>query len=140
MSDVFDREKRRSIMQTIRLRDSEPEVWVRDFFHSLGYYTVAQPKEILGRPDVYFPDAKIAVFVHGCFWHGHKSCNRGTQRPKTNPEFWAAKVLSNRRRDARVVRRLRADGCHVLIVWQCQIHGRQPPARVVNTVRRLCGY
>lgn len=140
MADTFDCSKRRAIMRTIRLRDSVPEVVVRDFFNGAGYYTVARPNDVEGRPDIYLPDARTAIFVHGCFWHGHTACSRGAQRPKTNPGFWAEKIRRNRRRDARVARHLRAAGHHVLVVWQCEIRRRRPPARVINTVRRLCGY
>lgn len=76
------------------------------------------PRSILGRPDFFFKEANLAVFVHGCFWHG---CGRCGRIPKSNTRFWMAKIGENRRRDARNARRLRRSGIGVVTVWEHEL-------------------
>lgn len=139
MADVFDPQKRRAIMQAIRRAGTthvgtRPEIAVARFFEGIGYRPLREPSELTGRPDLYFPRVSLVVFVHGCFWHGHDGCRKGTQRPKSNVSFWTEKILRNRRRDARVARRLRDEGYHVYVIWECQLRHGRPPVRVVNAV------
>ena len=77
-------------------------------------------KRLPGRPDIVLPKYRTAIFVHGCFWHGHKDCKNYTV-PKTNTEFWVAKVARNQERDQEVWRKLEAKGWNVIIVWECQL-------------------
>lgn len=74
---------------------------------------------IPGKPDIVIVGQRKVVFVHGCFWHGHKGCPRAS-RPQTNRTFWERKISGNMKRDARLMRKLRKDGWRVLVVWQCQ--------------------
>lgn len=82
---------------------------------------------VAGKPDFAWPRVKVALFVDGCFWHGCPRCDRPS---KSNTEFWRAKIVSNRRRDARVARRLRKDGWSVLRVWECRIGERRTLSRI----------
>jgi DNA mismatch endonuclease (patch repair protein) len=118
---------------------TKPEIVVASYFQEVGCAGVREPPDVEGKPDLYFPVVKLAIFVHGCFWHGHETCRKGRQRPKTNAQFWEAKIQRNRRRDARITRRLRAAGVHVYVVWECQLREGRPPARVINAVRRAHG-
>lgn len=136
MPDVFDPAKRRLIMQSVKRERTAPEELASSLFVAAGHTPVRQPEWLDGRPDLFFPEAGVVVFVHGCFWHGHDGCRKGRQKPKSNVEFWANKILKNRRRDARVARRLRGMGYHVYTIWECQLRRRVPPTRVVNALRR----
>lgn len=93
---------------------------------------VAHPRDVVGRPDFYFPRLRLAVFVDGCFWHGCPTCDRNL--PKTRPEFWRTKLGANRARDARVTRELRATGQHVLRIWE---HELRDEPRWTRRLRRM---
>jgi len=119
MTDVFTPEKRSEVMSRVRGRDTKPEKLVRSLIHRMGYRFRLHVGELPGRPDVVLPRHRKVVFVHGCFWHGHPSCKRAA-RPKSNREFWRAKIEANRKRDGRNIARLRELGWRVLVVWECQ--------------------
>lgn len=95
---------------------------------------VTHPKDILGRPDIYFPDLRLAVFVDGCFWHGCPACKRNL--PSTRAEFWAAKIAGNRRRDAMVTRVLRANGVVVTRVREHSLRGQRWQASLLGVFTR----
>lgn len=82
---------------------------------------VKHPSDVPGRPDFYFAECRLAVFVDGCFWHACPRCGRRT--PETRKGFWAAKIDENRRRDERTRRGLRRDGFHVMRVWEHEVSG-----------------
>ncbi len=112
--------KRRSeIMRSIRGANTTPELRVRKLIHSLGYRYRLYVKELPGKPDLYFPRLRKAIFIHGCFWHQH-DCKRG-RLPSTNIEFWRKKLEKNRDRDKRDTDLLINLGVDVLIIWQCEI-------------------
>lgn len=117
MADKLSPEGRSALMSRIRAKDTQPEMAVRRLLHALGYRYVLHDKRLPGKPDLVFPGRRKVIFVHGCFWHGH-SCGRGF-RPSSNAAFWAAKIDSNRSRDRRNVRAIRAQGWRVFIVWEC---------------------
>src|ERR1700735_2034876 len=91
--------KRRAIMRAIKSKNTFPEMQVRRFVHGLGYRFRLHRKDLPGTPDLVFPRLKCAIFVHGCFWHGH-GCLRGARVPKTNTKYWTAKIERNIARDA----------------------------------------
>lgn len=109
---------RSKIMAAVRSKDTTPELRVRRALHALGYRFSLHSARLPGKPDLVLRKFRTAIFIHGCFWHGH-GCRKG-RRPKTNRSFWTAKVETNRRRDRRVRNRLRKDGWRVITVWQCQ--------------------
>lgn len=111
--------KRSALMARVRTQHSEPEIVVRRVAHALGYRFRLHRRNLPGTPDLVFPGAKRAIFVHGCFWHRHKGCVR-TTTPKTRAAFWAEKFAANVRRDARTLRQLKSAGWSVLVVWECQ--------------------
>ncbi|MBI3437666.1 MAG: DNA mismatch endonuclease Vsr [Proteobacteria bacterium] len=119
-ADVFDSEKRSAVMRAVRSFDTAPERVVRAAVRALGYgrrYRLSS--KLPGKPDLVFGSLHKAVFVHGCFWHGH-DCARGARQPKDNAAYWRAKIERNRTRDARVLKELKAGRWKTLIVWECE--------------------
>lgn len=106
-------------MQSVRTRDTGPELTVRKLLSTLGYRYRLHAQKLPGRPDIVFPGRKRAIFVHGCFWHSH-GCKKG-KVPKSRLDYWEPKLRTNKQRDAAQVRALRSLGWSVLVVWQCQI-------------------
>ncbi|MBI4804053.1 MAG: DNA mismatch endonuclease Vsr [Desulfovibrio sp.] len=116
--DIFSKEKRSEIMSRIRSKDTAPEKAVRSLLHSLGYRFRLHQRNLPGIPDLVFRKYKLAVFVHGCFWHGHK-CKAGTKQVKTNTEYWTNKIRSNIERDSNNIALLSQLGWKVVVVWEC---------------------
>jgi DNA mismatch endonuclease (patch repair protein) len=110
---------RSHLMSRIRRADTKPELVVRSALHQLGYRFRTQLKGVPGRPDVAFPARRIAIFVHGCFWHQHPGC-RHARVPATRTEFWHAKFRRNRERDARLQAQAEAMGWRALVIWECE--------------------
>ena len=119
MTDIVDRQRRSEMMAGIRRRDTAPEMAVRRIAHRMGLRFRLQRKDLPGRPDLVLPKHRLAVFVHGCFWHRHEGC-RYASTPKSRVAFWTEKFESNVARDARQEAALRALGWRVLIIWQCE--------------------
>jgi len=136
MTDIFSREKRRAIMQAVRRRGTKPEQVVARGLRRLGTRFRRHAHRLPGCPDFYIPEANAALFVHGCFWHGHGACRKGRERPKSNAPYWAAKIERNKRRDRRVTRRLRANGLAVYVVWECEMRSGGMPARIATLLRK----
>ncbi|MFC5306627.1 very short patch repair endonuclease [Azospirillum picis] len=119
MVDILSREKRSALMASVRTVGTVPEMRVRKVAHSCGLRYRIAPRGVLGRPDLSFSRARIAVFVHGCFWHGHKGC-RKAKLPSTNSEFWKAKIQSNQMRDAETQSHLIESGWQHIVIWECE--------------------
>lgn len=111
-------------MSRIRGKDTKPEILVRRGLHARGLRFRLQDRKLPGRPDIVLPRYGVAVMVNGCFWHGHKGCRYAT-RPKSNVEFWEAKIARNRHRDEVTAAHLEALGWHVITVWECELRGGQ---------------
>lgn len=105
-------------MSRIGSRHTAPEMIVRRLLHSMGYRYRLHAKRLPGKPDIVFPSARKAIFVHGCFWHAHR-CKFG-QPPKSHLDFWEEKFRYNRQRDERNRTALESEGWKVLTVWQCE--------------------
>jgi DNA mismatch endonuclease (patch repair protein) len=120
MTDVFPPTKRSQIMSSVRPYDTQPELLVRSMVHRMGYRFRIHKQGLPGNPDIVLPKHKKVIFVHGCFWHGHRECSR-SKRPGTHQAFWGKKLDSNMARDKRQLRELRKIGWDVLVVWQCQL-------------------
>ena len=123
-------------MQSIRTKDTRPERVAEDLLCGLGLAYNKNDASLPGTPDFYFPTANVAVFVHGCFWHGHEGCRKGTKRPRTNTKFWCEKIEENKRRDRRKARQLRRSGVSVYTVWECDLKRRQIPLRLVSRLEK----
>lgn len=113
-------EQRFKCMSHNRAKNTGPELSLRYALWRQGFRYRINDKRLPGRPDIVLPKYRTAIFVHGCFWHGHNGCKNYTV-PKTNTEFWVAKVARNQERDQEVWRKLEAKGWCVIIVWECQL-------------------
>ena len=107
-------------MRAIRSRDTGPELLVRRIARAIAPGYRLHRKDIPGRPDLAWIGRKRAVFVHGCFWHGH-DCKHGSRVPKQNRDFWVAKIAGNRARDARSLAALEERGWRALVIWECEL-------------------
>lgn len=106
-------------MQSVKQKDTGPEQAVRRALFAAGYRYRLHRRDLPGSPDIVFPSRRKAIFVHGCFWHGH-GCAKG-RLPKSKTEYWGPKIEANRARDERNARDLKALGWDVLAVWQCEL-------------------
>ncbi len=132
MSDNHTAAQRHRNMVAIRSASTTPELKLRHSLWHLGFRYRINDKRLPGKPDVVLPKYRSVVFVHGCFWHGHEGC-RDVSIPKTNTEFWLAKIRRNQQRDQEVWRKLEAKGWFVIIVWECQLK----KAVLENTIKRV---
>lgn len=122
MADPISKERRSALMKRVKQKHTAPELVVRKALHKRGLrYKIGDPK-LPGRPDLSFPCYGAAVFVHGCFWHGHH-CRAG-RLPTTNTIFWVPKIEANRKRDIRKEEALRKLGWRVFTVWQCELKAK----------------
>ena len=132
MTDVYPPAKRSAVMRRVKGKDTAPELRVRRLIWSLGGRYRLNAKDLPGKPDIVLPRRKLAVFVHGCFWHGH-DCARGARVPKANRDYWLGKVGRNRERDIASKVALEAKGWRVETVWECELKdGPTLEARVRN--------
>ena len=120
MVDQLSPTARSENMRKVRNRDTAPELRVRRLLHSAGYRFRLQRRDLPGTPDLYLPRYRLAIFVHGCFWHGHAGCRRA-RLPTTRPEFWAAKIERNKQRDAAALQGLEAANIQTLTLWACEL-------------------
>lgn len=105
-------------MASVGGKNTRPEIVVRRIVHRLGYRFRLHVRDLPGNPDIVLPRHRKAIFVHGCFWHGHRGCRRAA-RPTTNIEFWNKKLDENIGRDKRFRRELEALGWRTLVIWEC---------------------
>jgi DNA mismatch endonuclease (patch repair protein) len=121
--DTLTPAQRSEIMGRVRATNTRPELAVRRLLHRMGYRFRLHRADLPGKPDIVLPRYRIAIFVHGCFWHGHR-CRRG-RRPTSNTAFWSRKLDANMRRDLAVRRALRRLGWRPIAIWECSIrsHG-----------------
>jgi DNA mismatch endonuclease (patch repair protein) len=134
LTDVYDKEKRSAVMARVKSKDTSPEKAVRRILTRLGVRYRLHRKDLPGNPDIVMPGRKLAVFVHGCFWHGH-DCARGSRVPKANRDYWLAKVGRNKARDEKAQEALRADGWTVETIWECEL--KDEPGLTARLARRL---
>lgn len=120
MADIFTKRRRSEIMARIRFKDTTPEIALRRDLFGRGFRFRKNYKVAGVSTDIAFPGLRMAVFVHGCFWRGHRKCGNG-KTPKTNRAYWARKLRMNRLRDRRAVRRLGRSGWKAMVVWECDI-------------------
>ena len=139
MVDTFSTKKRRAIMQSVRRELTAPEETLAQLLDKLGCDYTRNVKELPGKPDIVLGHARLVVFVHGCFWHGHSRCRKGRSLPKTNHRYWRDKIDRNKRRDQRVGRQLRHLGYSVFTIWACELRTKRLPARMVTRLEPTNG-
>jgi DNA mismatch endonuclease (patch repair protein) len=135
MSDVFPKEKRSWIMSRVKGRDTKPEILVRSLVHRMGFRFRLHGRDLPGKPDIVLPRHGKVIFVHGCFWHGHRRCLR-SKRPTTHKRFWNRKLDQNIERDERFRRMLRRMGWRVLVVWECETRKQEKLLRKLERFLR----
>ena len=133
--DTLTPKQRSHVMSLVRAANTRPELAVRRLVHRLGFRFRLGRRDIPGTPDLALPRHRVAIFVHGCFWHRHAGCEN-TRTPKTRVAFWRNKFEGNVRRDRAVRRRLGKAGWRVLVIWECETKNL---AKLENRVRRFMG-
>ena len=118
--DRLTQEQRHKNMSNVRNRGTKPEIKVRKWLWQRGFRYRLNVKSVPGKPDVVLRKYRTAVFVNGCFWHGHENCKK-FRVPKTRTEFWSEKISRNRRRDAKNQEILTANGWQVIVIWECEL-------------------
>lgn len=131
MADNLTPQQRKIAMSRVRTQNTTPEKIVCSLLHRLGFRFRKNVKSLPGTPDIVLPKYRAAIFVHGCFWHGHESCKRAGL-PNTRREFWEQKISANISRDKRAEELLQQAGWRVITVWQCQLKNRKVAEETVQ--------
>lgn len=134
--DIKSPEERSLNMSKIRNARTKPEMYIRSLFHRHGMRYRVNYSAIEGKPDLYFSKYKVAVFVHGCYWHRHKNCPFA-YTPKSNVDFWLNKLEGNRVHDEKVLSNLHANGVRTLIIWECTVKRMQKNIEMDEKIFRM---
>ena len=127
---------RSAVMRAVKSRDTGPERAVRAMLRTIAPGYRLNRANLPGKPDIAYGRLRLAIFVHGCFWHGH-DCPRGARMPKANAEYWRAKISRNRVRDEKTLVALAAMGWRAMVVYECELKAPQAlAARLKEAVRR----
>ena len=126
MTDIVDKATRSRMMSGIGGKNTRPEIALRRAMHAIGLRYRLHRKDLPGKPDIVMQGRKVAIFVHGCFWHRHEGCRFATT-PTTRPEFWKDKFASNTGRDQKNVVQLLELGWRVATVWECALRKAGSP-------------
>lgn len=119
--DTVNTKTRSRTMRAVRDADTSPEMAVRRLLHAAGYRYWLHAKELPGKPDIVFTKKRKVIFVHGCFWHQHPGCP-AADRPRSNTDYWNAKLDRNVVRDERSRSALSHAGWSVHVVWECELN------------------
>ncbi|RYE57260.1 MAG: DNA mismatch endonuclease Vsr [Sphingobacteriales bacterium] len=136
MADVHDKKTRSYNMSRIKGKNTKPEMLVRRFLHAHGFRYRLHVKDLPGKPDIILPKYKTAIFVHGCFWHGHEHC-RYYVVPKTRTEWWLDKINRNIENDLKASIVLLEKGWKVLTVWECELKKDKVGETLANLPGRI---
>jgi len=132
MADVHNKATRSYNMSQIKGKDTKPEMLVRKFLHANGFRYKLHDKSLPGKPDIVLPKYRTVIFVHGCFWHGHKNCKYYVT-PKTRTEWWLNKINGNITNDLKSAKFLKQDGWKIITIWECQLKS----ARIEKSLNSL---
>lgn len=123
MADIVSPQKRSDMMSGIKGKNTKPEIIIRKALHAEGFRFRLHDKKLPGKPDIVLSKFKIAIFVNGCFWHGHENC-RLYRTPKSRAGFWNNKIGTNIKRDTARISQLRNIGWKVITVWECTVKNK----------------
>lgn len=138
MTDVFSKEKRSEVMGRIRSKDTKPEITVRRYLFSKGLRFRIHIKDLPGKPDIGLPKYKTVIFIHGCFWHGHKNKKcKNSKIPKSNSEFWKEKISYNRRRHSTNLKVLKNSGWNVFVIWECELNQKRRDSTLLGLLNKI---
>ena len=121
MADTISSDRRSEIMSHIRSKNTSIELMVRRCLFHMGYRYRVNYKDLPGKPDIVFTKKKLAVFIHGCYWHGHGCQTRYAHISKSNQTYWGPKIERTKQRDQQHIEELEAQGWKVVVLWECQI-------------------
>ena len=136
MTDVHSSERRSFNMSRIKGKDTKPELLVRKFLFSHGLRYRIHEKKLPGKPDLVFPKYQTVIFIHGCFWHGHKDCKYAVV-PKTRTEWWVNKIEKNKLNDKKNASLLQDMGYRLLHVWECDLKPEKREKTLNNILREF---
>lgn len=136
MADVHSPAQRSFNMSRIRGKDTAPEIRLRSLLHRAGHRFRLHRKDLPGRPDIVLPRAKIAVYVHGCYWHRHEGCRLSTM-PSSNVDFWRAKFERTVERDQENIQALKVAGWTPVVIWECEL--RTGPEATLHRIQKAIG-
>ncbi len=132
--DVHEPEVRSYNMSRIKSKDTKPEIFVRKFLFANGFRYRLHAKNLPGKPDVILPKYKTAIFINGCFWHGHENCHY-FKLPKTRTEWWRKKIQRNRDNDIIKHNKLKDMDYRLIIIWECQIKNKSIYTNLINDIK-----
>jgi len=122
------------MMSGIHGKDTKPEILVRRYLHRLGFRFRLHDPKLPGKPDLVLPKYKTVIFVHGCFWHRHQGC-KFSSTPKSNTDFWLAKLNGNVARDLVVEEKIKTIGWHRIVIWECEVGDQTHLADIAKQLR-----
>lgn len=134
MTDKLTPKRRSWNMSRIRSANTKPEIILRSVLHRLGFRFRVHRRDLPGRPDIVLPKYHTIIFVHGCFWHQHPGCVEAV-RPKSNENYWTAKLEGNVKRDKKNCQALRHEGWRVFRFWECEIE--KDPIRIATRIAKV---
>lgn len=137
MPDTVSQERRREIMSHIKSQNTSIELLVRQQLFASGLRYRINYKQLPGKPDIVFTKKKVAIFINGCFWHGHNIGCRYSHVSQSRTEYWTEKINRTKVRDKQHIDDLEASGWHVLIVWECEI--RKDLSLVIEKITKYLG-
>ena len=135
MADTINPEHRSKNMAAIRSRDTKPEIYLRKLLYHQGFRYRKNYSGVFGHPDIYVPKYKVAIFIHGCYWHRHSGCQYA-YTPKSRIDFWQKKFDDNVHRDRLVRESLERQGIRHIVVWECTIKRMQRDKEVESEEMR----
>jgi DNA mismatch endonuclease, patch repair protein len=136
MADVHDKKTRSYNMSRIRSKDTKPEMIVRKFLFSNGYRYRLHVKNLPGKPDIVLPKYKTVIFIHGCFWHGHKGCKYFVV-PQTRTEWWLGKINGNKANDIKSINSLKNSNWRVIQIFECKLRPRSLDTTLSSLIKKL---
>lgn len=136
MADVHSAEVRSYNMGRIRSKDTRPEMIVRKYLFSHGYRYRLHDRKLAGKPDIVLKKFRTAIFIHGCFWHGHEGCKYFVI-PKTRTEWWMKKIGVNIQNDDKNLNALKQAGWHTIVIWECELKNDKMGSTLENLIRQL---
>jgi DNA mismatch endonuclease, patch repair protein len=131
LADIFSQEKRSQIMASVKNKATKPEIKIRKALFIRGFRYKINDKNLPGSPDIVLPKYQAAIFVHGCFWHGHINCTKSIN-PKSNISFWKNKIALNMNRDTLIKEQLSKLGWKVLTIWECELRNKTLFNKLIN--------
>lgn len=139
MADKFTQEKRSYIMSKVKSSNTKPEVAIRKFLFANGLRFRINYKLLPGKPDIFVLKYHVAIFFHGCFWHGHQNC-QSAQIPKSNNQYWANKIAGNVLRDALAIKKLDEQKIKTIVIWGCEFDNQKKQSeRLSKLINEIIG-